>query len=399
MSQAVAVQPRGHGLNFGERPMLVFWEVTRSCLLSCRHCRASAIATALPGELSASEGRELARQVAAFGRPYPILVMTGGDCLMRPDIHELAAYAVGLGIPVALSPSVTPLLTPEAAVRIKATGVRAVSISLDGAQARTHDTVRGVPGHFAKTVDALLMLKGSGLKVQVNTTVMRDNVEELADVAALMESIGVDMWEVFFLVSVGRGEDVEPITPREHEEVCHFLFDASRYGFVVRTVEAPFFRRVVRWRRGLDDDVEVANAFGLGSLYGRLEARLRVLLGPGVARPAAQSASTRDGKGIVFVAHDGDVHPAGFLPVTLGNVRERPLADIYRDSDLLNRIRGAQFSGRCGICEFKDLCGGSRSRAFATFGDALAEDPACNYVPALGLLPTTVRRRAACPRP
>ncbi len=186
MSRPATVQPRGHGLNFSERPMLVFWEVTRSCLLSCRHCRASAIATALPGELSVSEGQDLVRQVAAFGRPYPILVMTGGDCLMRPDIDELASFAVGLGIPVALSPSVTPLLTSGAAVRIKATGVRAVSISLDGAVPETHDKVRGVPGHFAKTVEALRMLKGHGLKVQVNTTVMRDNVEELADVAALI---------------------------------------------------------------------------------------------------------------------------------------------------------------------------------------------------------------------
>jgi radical SAM protein len=380
-SAAPAVHPGGHGLNFGERPILVFWEVTRACLLSCRHCRASAIATALPGELSAAEGREMVRQVAAFGRPYPILVMTGGDCLMRPDIHELAAYATELGLPVCLSPSVTPMLTPAAAARIKALGVRAVSISLDGAGPETHDRVRGVPGHFAKTVQALRMLKSQGLKVQVNTTVMRDNVEELADVAALVQSIGIDMWEVFFLVGVGRGEGVEAIKPFEHEEVCHFLFDASRYGFVVRTVEAPFFRRVVRWRRDLDPHEDVAKVFGLGDLYMRQEARLRKVLGSGGGRPAAQSASTRDGKGIVFVAHDGDVHPAGFLPLTLGNVRERPLAEIYRDSELLNRIRAAEFSGRCGVCEFKDLCGGSRARAFSTFGDPLAEDPACSYVP------------------
>lgn len=381
-SAAPVVHPSGHGLNFGERPILVFWEVTRACLLSCRHCRASAIATALPGELSAAEGREMVRQVAAFGRPYPILVMTGGDCLMRPDIHELAAYATELGLPVCLSPSVTPMLTPAAAARIKALGVRAVSISLDGAGPQTHDKVRGVPGHFAQTVQALRMLKSQGLKVQVNTTVMRDNVEELADVAALVQSIGIDMWEVFFLVGVGRGEGVEAITPSEHEEVCHFLFDASRYGFVVRTVEAPFFRRVVRWRRDFDPSADIAKVFELGDLYARLATRLCHVLGPGNGRPAAQSASTRDGKGIVFVAHDGDVHPAGFLPLTLGNVRERPLAEIYRDSELLNRIRGAEFTGRCGVCEFKDLCGGSRARAFASFGDPLAEDPACPYVPA-----------------
>lgn len=382
MTAAVAsARSRGHGVNFGERPILVFWEVTRACLLSCRHCRASAIATALPGELSAPEGREVVRQVAAFGRPYPILVLTGGDCLMRSDIYELASYAAELRVPVCLSPSVTPMLTADASARIRELDVRAVSISLDGAHPETHDGVRGVPGHFAKTVDSLRMLKSQGLKVQVNTTVMRDNVEELADVAALIKSIGADMWEVFFLVNVGRGEAIKAITPREHEDVCHFLFDASHHGFIVRTVEAPFFRRVVRWRRELVEDADVATVFGLGSLYMQLRSRLCELLGPGGPRPAAQTASTRDGKGIVFVAHDGDVYPAGFLPLTLGNVRDRPLADIYRDSELLKRIRSAAFSGRCGACEFKDLCGGSRARAFAAFGDALAEDPACPYLP------------------
>ncbi len=367
------VRPRG--VDFAQRPMLVFWEVTRACLLACRHCRASATAQGLPGELSAEEGRALVDQVAGFGRPYPILVLTGGDCLLRPDIFELVQYAVELGVPVCLSPSVTPLLTPEAIERIASSGVKAVSLSLDGACAATHDGVRGIPGHFDETIPAIRALVDAGLHVQINTTVMSSNVDELADIAAIVKETGTQMWEVFFLVHVGRGEAEGALTAEQHEDVCHVLYDASHHGFVVRTVEAPFFRRVVASRRD-------GGAAPASELYLRLSSRITELMGEGVARPSAHTAATRDGKGIIFVAHDGEVYPAGFLPLGLGSVRERPLVDIYRDDPILRRIRAAEFSGRCGRCEFADLCGGSRARAFASSGDPLAEDPACVYEPA-----------------
>ncbi len=368
-------------LDFAQRPILVFWETTRACLLACQHCRASAIPRPLPDQLSTDEARELIRQVVAFGRPYPVLVLTGGDCLMRPDIFELAAYAGELGLALAMSPSVTPLLQRDGIARMRRLGVKAVSISLDGARAVTHDSIRGVPGHFAQTVQTLADLVAAGIKVQVNTTVMGENVQELADVAALIKSIGVHMWEVFFLVHVGRGVTSRAIGAEDHEAVCHFLVDASRYGFLVRTVEAPFFRRVVAWRRALPQEAKVAANFGLSPLYRQLRARLVDRLGPPGERLAAQSVSTRDGKGVLFVAHNGDVFPAGFLPVALGNVRRQRLSDIYRDSPLLQAIRRAQFTGRCGRCEFRDLCGGSRARAFAASGDPLGEDPACPYLP------------------
>jgi AdoMet-dependent heme synthase len=366
--------PGGSRVDFSQRPMLVFWETTRACGLACRHCRASATLQALPGELTAAEGAALVDQVAAFGRPYPILVLTGGDCLLRPDLWDLVERATGLGIPTALSPSVTPSLTPEAVDKIAASGVKAVSISLDGATAATHEGVRGVPGHFPRTLEAIRSLVAAGLTVQVNTTVMRATVEELADVAQILVETGADVWEVFFLVHVGRGIGEGELTPDEHEQVCHFLYDASHHGFVVRTVEAPFFRRVVAQRRdgGAPPD---------GALYTRLTGRLAERLGPPRHRPAAQTASTRDGKGIVFVAHDGTVYPAGFLPLELGSVRERGLAEIYRDDGRLIDVRAARFSGRCGVCPYADLCGGSRARAYAATGDLLGEDPACAYVP------------------
>ena len=361
-------------VNFDQRPMLVFWETTRACLLACRHCRASATTVPPPGELSQAAGRDLIDQVAGFGRPYPILVLTGGDCLLRPDLFDLVDYAVSLGVPVCLSPSVTPRLTPDMIERIAGCGARAVSVSLDGACATTHDGVRGIAGHFSQTVRAIRSLVAAGVTVQVNTTVMSRNVTELADVARLIAQTGTHMWEVFFLVQTGRGVSTGAVSPAQHEDVCHFLYDASRHGFVVRTVEAPFFRRVVAARRAGGPAPDSA-------LYQSLAGRLDELLGPGSRPPSAHTAPTRDGKGILFIAHDGEVYPAGFLPLGLGNVRDRSLRDIYTGDPLLRAIRAARFTGRCGQCGYADLCGGSRARAYAATGDPLGEDPACPFQP------------------
>ncbi|HEX9030969.1 MAG TPA: TIGR04053 family radical SAM/SPASM domain-containing protein [Streptosporangiaceae bacterium] len=363
-------QPRP-AVSYDRRPMLVFWETTRACLLACKHCRASATTQAPPGELSHAEGRALIEQVAGFGRPYPILILTGGDCLLRPDLFELVSYATSLGVPVGLSPSVTPI-TADLVDEIAGSGVKAVSISLDGACPATHDGVRGIPGHFDSTVAVIRDLAAAGLTVQVNTTVMQANVDELADVAALVAQAGAHIWEVFFLVHVGRGVAAGAISPAEHGDVCHFLYDASRYGFVVRTVEAPFFRRVVTERRA-------GGPVPDSPLYASLTQRLSDLLGAPVRPPSAHTAPTRDGKGILFVAHDGEVYPAGFLPLRLGNMRTRPLSDIYRDDPLLRDIRAARFAGRCAECSYSDLCGGSRARAYAASGDPLGEDPACPF--------------------
>jgi len=362
-------------IDFAERPMLVFWETTRACQLACRHCRASAQPRALPGELGSGDGHRLIDQVAGFGRPYPILILTGGDCLLRPDLFELVGHARSAGIPVALSPSVTPVLGHDMIARIAGSGVRAVSVSLDGAVPGTHEAIRGIGGHFTATIAAIRALLDAGLHVQVNTTVMRANVTEMAAVAVLLDRLGVHAWEVFFLVHTGRGTAQRAVSPDEHDDVCHFLYDASQHGFVVRTVEAPFFRRVVAARRD-------GAAPPRRPLYGALSAELNRGLGAPARRPRAHTAATRDGKGIVFIAHDGEVFPAGFLPLALGNVRQQPLSRIYRENPLLIAIREARFGGRCGRCPFADVCGGSRARAYAASGDPLGEDPACLFQPA-----------------
>lgn len=364
------------GVDFDRRPILVFWESTRACGLACRHCRASAIPRPLPGELTTAEATALVERLAAFGTPRPVLVATGGDVLMRPDLDELAARARTLKVPLALAPSVTPLLTAERVVSLRTNGgVRVASISLDGASAATHDGVRGVPGHFAETLAAIRMLREQRLTVQVNTVVMRDTVEELPAIARLVAEAGASIWELFFLVQVGRGEDLAELTPAENEHVCHFLLDASRYGFIVRTVEAPFFRRVVAQR----GDGGPPPADGL---YARLHDGLVRELGPPHGAPRAQTKGTRDGRGILFVGHDGSITPSGFLPLPLGNVRVDDVVDVYREHPLLRRIRAAEFAGRCGVCAFRELCGGSRARAFAATGDPLGEDPGCAFEPA-----------------
>ena len=359
---------------FNERPLLVFWEMTKACQLTCFHCRANAQLVGEPDELTTHEGRALIDSLASIGSPRPILILTGGDCLMRDDIVELASYAHSVHVPVAIAPSVTPRLADSVLRSLRDVGVKSASLSLDGSTPSTHDAVRGIDGHFNSTLEAIARLREHGFTTQINTTVMPSNVRELADVAKLLHDLQVNVWEVFFLITTGRGSEVTATSARENEGVCNFLVDASRYGFTVRTVEAPFFRRVARERT---DNIDSASDAVANSTYAFLRSRLLELLGPSSAPVRAPSAATRDGKGIIFVGANGDIYPSGFLPITLGNVRESSLIDVYKDNDLLRSIRSAQFEGACGCCEHSDMCGGSRSRAFATFGNPLASDPAC----------------------
>jgi radical SAM protein len=361
---------------FSDRPLLVFWEMTKACHLACLHCRANAQYEGGPDELSTDEGRALIDELAAVGRPRPILILTGGDCLMRDDIVDLARYARQHDVPVAIAPSVTPRLTTPTLLGLRGEGVKSASLSLDGASPEVHDGVRGIPGHFVSTLRAIRQLKDLGFTVQVNTTVMPSNTHQLADVATLLHKYDVDVWEVFFLITTGRGSDVIATSAQENEDVCHFLVDASRYGFTVRTVEAPFFRRVAYERKELGERAPSDT----GLLYDQLSARLAELLGPSNAPIRAPSAATRDGKGIIFVGANGTVTPSGFLPLSLGNVRDQSLMSIYRENELLRSIRAADFRGVCGRCSFANLCGGSRSRASAVFGDPLGSDPGCLLV-------------------
>ena len=360
-------------------PHLVFWETTKACSLACRHCRASAQPGASPGELSTEQGVDLLEQVASFAAPRPIVVFTGGDCLAREDIFELIGHARDLGLRVAVAPSVTERLNRANLERLFALGVRALSISLDGARPASHDGLRGIAGHFDQTVSALETAREMGFRLQVNTTVMEGNARELAEIVSLLRRVRVAIWEVFFLVGVGRGAGVREVSARDAEDVCHFLVDVTKLGVTVRTVEGPFFRRVQAERAARADE-DPRDAFDLGALYTHLRSGLDL---EDTVPTAATSATlaTGDGRGVVFVGHDGEVHASGFLPLGLGNVTRDGLAEVYANNPLLMSLRAGALEGACGACDFSRLCGGSRARAYARRGRVLGDDPACVRTP------------------
>jgi AdoMet-dependent heme synthase len=363
------------------RPFIVIWEMTQACPLACVHCRAEARPDRHPGELTTAEARGLMAQVAEFGSPPPVLVLTGGDPFQRPDLLELVRHGTRLGLPVAVSPSGTPTLTAARLAGLREAGARAISLSLDGSTAQVHDRFRGVPGVFGWTLDAWQAARELGLKVQVNTTVTGHNLADLADIAALVSRLGAVSWSAFLLVPTGRGALLPALTAGQAEDVLNFVYDAGEF-VPARTTEAHHFRRVVIQReilarRGAD---HVA-VLGLGELYLRLRQRLGNL---GLPRRKARRppANVNAGQGFVFVSHVGTVHPSGFLPLSAGSVRTGRLTDIYRTSPLLVGMRDqGKLAGRCGACEFAPVCGGSRSRAFALAGDPYAEDPWCSYQP------------------
>ncbi|MGA2612144.1 MAG: TIGR04053 family radical SAM/SPASM domain-containing protein [Spirochaetia bacterium] len=363
-------------IDFNEKPIFICWETTKSCLLSCRHCRATAIKSRLPGELDHETSIWLIDQVLEFGEPYPALLLTGGDPLMRPDVFDLIRHATSRGIYTAVAASVTPLLGKDRLERMKELGVEVVSVSLDGATAAVHDKIRDIQGTWQATLDAIRAASSCGLRMQVNTTVMKSNLRELADIFHLIRERGAVAWEVFFLVRTGRGSALENPEPFECEEVSQFLYESTQYGIPVRTSEGPHFRRISLQRQENPTPPR-------GKLYGLLAQRLREMEGEPKNPPAVRLSGTGDGKGIIFVGHDGEVYPSGFLPVPLGNIRRESLKSIYTSHPLLVGIRNpANLKGRCGVCEFAAICGGSRSRAYAEHGDPYQEDPACVYVPA-----------------
>lgn len=382
MSTAVrAVRRQRH--DAAERPFIVIWESTRACPLACLHCRAEAVPRRDPRELDTAEAKDLLRQVAEFGQPAPLFVITGGDPFQRPDLTELIAHGRRIGVRVAVSPSGTPTLTEERLRAVHAAGASGLSLSLDGSTAEVHDTFRGVPGVYRWTLDAWDTARSLGMKVQINTTVARHNLHDLPDIVRLVAEHGAMLWSAFFLVPTGRGRDLGALTPAETEDVLNFVHDV---GLTVpaKTTEAHHFRRVALQRRILADRGEDHVAvLGLGPLYRELRGRAVELgLNAEVRRVRRPPLDVNAGRGFVFVSHTGSVHPSGFLPLSAGNVRTSPLTSVYRTSPLFTGLRTPDMlQGRCGACEFREVCGGSRSRAYGVTGDPFAEEPWCGYRP------------------
>lgn len=335
------------GVDLERSPHRIYWEVTRACGLACRHCRAEAQPARAPGELTTKEGFRLLDQVREFGRPFPHLILTGGDPLERPDLFELIAQARSLDLPVAVAPSGTERLTPDKIGQLRAAGVEAISLSFDGSTAERHDALRGSPGCFERTRLAAETAYEVELSFQINTLVSAETLDDLPAIYQLARALNADRFSLFFLVAVGRGTVLSAVSPEQAERLLEWFAALPSRRPILTTTEAPHYRRVLLQRGA-------------------------VVTGAGI----------RDGSGILFVSHSGAITPSGFLEIAAGNLRSTRLTEVYRDSPLFQALRRPQgFGGRCGVCEYRAVCGGSRARAYAASSDPLAEDPLCVYTP------------------
>jgi AdoMet-dependent heme synthase len=369
--------PARGGLNYDETPFLAIWEVTQSCDLACKHCRAAAQPLAHPDELTNAEGKALIDQISAMH--IPIFVFTGGDPLKRKDVFDLIRYASDKGVHVAVTPSATPLLTRDAVFKMKEAGLVRLGISLDGSTPEIHDAFRGLPGAWARTIQAIEWANEAGIPIQVHSTISRHNAHDLDNLCNLFERLSIVMWNVFFLVPVGRGQLADLLSGEEFERVFGKIYELSqRVGFQIKTTEAMHYRRYL-----LQHNLE-ERRIGHGHPHAAAQE-----YEPGAPTADAKTRNmgwatrrVNDGKGFMFISHVGNVYPSGFLPIHAGNVREKPLADIYRDAPIFKALRDtSQLEGKCGACEYKEICGGSRARAYALTGDPLAQEPCCIYQP------------------
>ncbi len=349
------VNPHHSRWDVTRAPMMCYWELTRACDLACRHCRAEAQADRHPDELSTDECLRVVDQLLQFGDPLPHVVITGGDPLKRSDLWEVIRALRRAGFQVAITPSGTYALSESVVERFRQEGIWMVSMSLDGSDGARHDGIRQVPGAFDQTLRAMHWCRQMGLPMQINTLVCQETLDDLLAIHALVAECGAARWSPFFLIQVGRGRGLSEITPGQSEEVCQRLIEqAETHPMVIKTTELPHYRRVV------------LQCTPAGSA-----ARTQIRRGLGI----------RDGCGILFISHLGDLYPSGFLPVTVGSVRLIDPVQAYRTAPLLRRLRDSSLlRGKCGLCEFRDVCGGSRARAWAHTGDVMAADPMCPYL-------------------
>jgi radical SAM protein with 4Fe4S-binding SPASM domain len=407
----------GNGQSAGNgKPRLIFWEVTKGCNLRCIHCRASATELSSPSDLSTRTALGIIDQIAAFANP--ILVLSGGEPLYRSDIFQLARYATDKGLRVALATNGT-LVTKEVARMIVDAGVKRVSVSLDGADALTHDAFRGIPGAFDAALYGLRNLKALGMSVQINMTIARHNARQLPEVLELARQLGADALHTFLLVPVGCGVDIaaeQMVAPEEYEEMLHWFYERSLEGGIeLKATCAPHYFRVVRQRRvaerrSAEAAARTKAAAVLASDPNAIESAdmmmpgsTGILLKPtGAGRvgghpgghPSDMSAMTKGclaGTGVCFISHEGEIFPCGYLPVIAGDLRKQSFAEIWDRAEVFQQLRDTDnLKGKCGCCEFRNVCMGCRARAYAATGDFLDEEPFCVYQPRMAELKEAV---------
>ncbi|MCC6168637.1 MAG: TIGR04053 family radical SAM/SPASM domain-containing protein [Caldilineaceae bacterium] len=361
---AALEQSDGRRWVFARAPQLIYWEITRACDLACIHCRAEAITRRSRLEFSTDEGKALLRQIVEFGGPrLPQVVITGGDPLQRPDLFELIAYGRAQGLSMSVTPAGTARLTPEVVDEFQAAGIASLALSLDGATAQSHDAFRGVDGSYAWTLDGARAATARGIPLQINTMVTAGSADELPAIYEVVRELGITRWALFFLISTGRGQGLAEVTPAKSERVLNWIWQRTvdpATPFAIKTTEAHHYRRIGFTKLARRATPEAISASPMGRGFG-----------------------IRDGNGIVFVSHVGEVYPSGFLPLAAGNIRRGDsLVEVYRHHPLFVGLRDAdQLEGKCGVCAFRRICGGSRARAYAATGNPLASDPLCPYVP------------------
>ena len=390
---------------------MIFWELTKGCNLRCIHCRATATELSSPSDLSTQAARDIIDQIAAVSTP--ILVLSGGEPLFRSDIFQLARYGTDKGLRVALATNGT-LVTKHVARMIVDSGVQRVAISLDGADALTHDTFRGIPGAFDAAIAGFRNLKNLGMSVQINTTIARHNAHQLPQVLELAKSLGADALHTFLLVPVGCGVDIaaeQMVPPEEYERMLNWFYDRSLEGGIeMKATCAPHYFRVVRQRRAAEHRSEAAAAAGCAPSCLKSAQGLASAYRPhrdGDARlnrhrteaswdrttqwdtperhPSDMNAMTKGclaGTAVCFISHQGEVYPCGYLPALAGDLKKQPFAEIWENSVVFNELRDVNnLKGKCGCCEFRNICMGCRARAYAATGNYLDEEPFCVYEP------------------
>ncbi|WP_428908441.1 TIGR04053 family radical SAM/SPASM domain-containing protein [Niallia sp. Krafla_26] len=365
--------PHSTNIDYNKNPFIVIWEVTRACELKCVHCRADAQFLPDPRELSHEEGMKLIDEIHEMNNP--MLVFTGGDCMLRKDLFELAEYAVSKGMRVSMTPSATPHVTKDKMIKAKEVGLSRWAFSLDAPRAEIHDAFRGTPGSFDLTIEKIKDLVELEMPLQINTVISRYNYEYLDEMAQLVADLKVKMWYIFLLVPTGRGQLDACITPAEHEKVFRWLYQLSKTApFDIKTTAAQHYRRVVLQEKMREHVIERGEIHYQDSITSDNASKR-----DGIKRAPK---GVNDGNGFCFISHTGDVMPSGMLPIVAGNVRETPLAEIYRDSEVFRNLRQPHlYKGKCGVCEFNGICGGSRSRAYAVTGDYMESEPFCVYIP------------------
>lgn len=353
--------------DFDQAPFTIAWEVTRACAYACVHCRADAQSQRDPRELTTLEAFTLIDRLADFGN-NPILIFTGGDPMMRRDLTELIAYASQRGLRCSLTPTATALPTTKRLEQVRDAGIRRIALSLDAPDPVVHDTFRKVPGSWQRTMDILHRAHDVGLSVQINTTVAKHNVEILPEMVPFIQEVRAVQWSVFFLVPTGRAMLEQMISAEQHEKIFNWLFDLAQDApYDIKGTAAPMYRRVAIERKKNEAGDQPVTFQGAGFQYA-----------DGLDRP---TRGVNDGNGFLFISHIGEIQPSGFLPLTAGDVRKHDIVEVYRHHPLFTDLRDtSKLKGVCRTCQYVDVCGGQRGRAYGVTGDYLESDPACVLV-------------------